>query len=131
MRISDWSSDVCSSDLHATLAVLAADLVEPVGLLEVDELTQRHGRAGARRPLGKRDRYSADRIDILPGGVRHAHDDVETPVALQQDPGFLAAERRGYGFGELLDRPSATRNSGDRTRVEQENSGTDRAQQGG
>src|SRR3546814_14483152 len=99
MRISDWSSDVCSSDLHATLAVLAADLVEPVGLLEVDELTQRHGRAGARRPLGKRDRYSADRIDILPGGVRHAHDDVETPVALEHDPGFLAAHPPGHGVG--------------------------------
>src|SRR3546814_15812417 len=108
MRISDWSSDVCSSDLHATLAVLAADLVEPVGLLEVDELTQRPGRAGARRPLGKRDRYSADRIDFLPGGVRHAPDDAETPAALEHDHGLSPAQRRRKRVGYLLDRPSHT-----------------------
>src|SRR3546814_4147505 len=29
MRISDWSSDVCSSDLHADLRILAAGELEP------------------------------------------------------------------------------------------------------
>src|SRR3546814_20016958 len=45
MRISDWSSDVCSSDLpHGLLAVI--DLVhKPVGLL-------RNQFAGARNPAG-------------------------------------------------------------------------------
>src|SRR3546814_7899368 len=41
MRISDWSSDVCSSDLHHALAAPAVEVQHPAGDRE-----QRHSEAG-------------------------------------------------------------------------------------
>src|SRR3546814_5313183 len=44
MRISDWSSDVCSSDLRRRMHRVAAEIAEEVGVLFED----RDGHAGAR-----------------------------------------------------------------------------------
>src|SRR3546814_1573424 len=63
MRISDWSSDVCSSDLHA--ADLHSFLTALIGETEIDR--------GARlRLLGRFARE--DFRDALPDGVDPVHD---------------------------------------------------------
>src|SRR3546814_4818268 len=54
MRISDWSSDVCSSDLHRSLQRIAARLLyvadeEEDGLIEVDNVAAGTGRAARMR----------------------------------------------------------------------------------
>src|SRR3546814_8032538 len=96
MRISDWSSDVCSSDLHegpriaafevhlhddAPLAILAADLVESFGQPDLRHLRERYlpAIAAFRR---KEDRKRANIVEIHARCVWNAHGDVEAPVAL-------------------------------------------------
>src|SRR3546814_19312775 len=45
MRISDWSSDVCSSDLHALVDYLVADAGRPEDAARtVEAVVARHGR---------------------------------------------------------------------------------------
>src|SRR3546814_19407074 len=42
MRISDWSSDVCSSDLNAAMGLVAREMSDPMGTefgIMVDEMT--------------------------------------------------------------------------------------------
>src|SRR3546814_8582095 len=48
MRISDWSSDVCSSDLRAHVV----DASEDVGILDDDAACLLVDRGGERRPVG-------------------------------------------------------------------------------
>src|SRR3546814_20293262 len=42
MRISDWSSDVCSSDLHLSVRVLAMTTITPKNAAEWRTWLQRH-----------------------------------------------------------------------------------------
>src|SRR3546814_8972320 len=72
MRISDWSSDVCSSDLH--LKRLGIDLPDQV---EIDEavVDRRHQRVGAGREVAREDVVSARRIgDQIVGAFGEARD---------------------------------------------------------
>src|SRR3546814_6853827 len=47
MRISDWSSDVCSSDLEHVVLAVKRDLVDDLCDLAADDLLQDLGRLGA------------------------------------------------------------------------------------
>src|SRR3546814_16177589 len=72
MRISDWSSDVCSSDLH--LKRLGIDLPDQV---EIDEavVDRRHQRVGAGREVAREDVVAARRIgDQIVGAFGEARD---------------------------------------------------------
>src|SRR3546814_9409846 len=120
MRISDWSSDVCSSDLGAQLqerfvrkhperprypkaATVAAGttairhqriLLDPHRVLELEHLHRR-----VRQVLGR----VGDRLDTIlvaataPGPADHVHDDeglVVGPSARKTDDGVAALTRR-------------------------------------
>src|SRR3546814_8384889 len=59
MRISDWSSDVCSSDLRVRLRMLVRDAGAP------DE----HVRAGPVAPVERIHRYALGYCRLAPGGI--------------------------------------------------------------
>src|SRR3546814_6551348 len=101
MRISDWSSDVCSSDLRSNccsiapggcLAELHRDLRERVGLF-----LHRFGIAAVDRGLGVGDR----RFDLT----------LERGVDLVAMLGQLAFGGVDQAFGVVLDRKSTRLNS--------------------
>src|SRR3546814_7119719 len=52
MRISDWSSDVCSSDLDQRSARWAVSLHQPIGNIGADRDTQRAEQADEQRRRG-------------------------------------------------------------------------------
>src|SRR3546814_9335697 len=62
MRISDWSSDVCSSDLLQGGAVLGA-----VAILQVDEAETGHGQEGRQRGKARALRRADLAIAAVPG----------------------------------------------------------------
>src|SRR3546814_15507231 len=73
MRISDWSSDVCSSDLHDDLFALAPVAGDPF----------EHHRAGV---------HPRDRSDMIPMGVEH-QEVATTEAAANPCPGDHPLER--------------------------------------
>src|SRR3546814_16485868 len=58
MRISDWSSDVCSSDLLAILVEAALPLAERLRIVQAQDLQVRHPQAG---PLDRREGFGQGR----------------------------------------------------------------------
>src|SRR3546814_15887050 len=64
MRISDWSSDVCSSDLDQRSARWAVSLHQPIGNIGADRDTQRAEQADAQRRRGCA-------IDVIIAKYRH------------------------------------------------------------
>src|SRR3546814_10926524 len=66
MRISDWSSDVCSSDLPVTVAVAAArpEIAAPVALDGIDDPRDRHPAAMRQKllPLSAHEQREIDRL---------------------------------------------------------------------
>src|SRR3546814_1599574 len=101
MRISDWSSDVCSSDLQAEPVGVAERLVFAIdrgdAVLEVDDRRQRgfEDDVGDARGIGLADRA---------GGVDHQFD-VQAIVAEQYAAGLAAHPLRGIGENELAALP--------------------------
>src|SRR3546814_17145208 len=79
MRISDWSSDVCSSDLHGRRTIMPLDLICPAGSLVSLKTAIDHGADAVY--MGFRDNTNAR---AFPGlnfdeaqaaeGLRYAHD---------------------------------------------------------
>src|SRR3546814_6677215 len=67
LRISDWSSDVCSSDLHA----LPAPLGQPLFGQEVGALLHRLFGLAAKAQVAQA-RAAADQLLVEPGGPDHA-----------------------------------------------------------
>src|SRR3546814_19044399 len=119
MRISDWSSDVCSSDLHlrdlllrfgdkgaritafqvhlhddAPLAILAADLVQAFGETDLRDLGERN-LPPQTAFLRKQDRNHADVVEVDASGIGAANREVEAPVGLVRK-----ADRRSGGKGK-------------------------------
>src|SRR3546814_9080443 len=125
MRISDWSSDVCSSDLgdkgaritafqvhlhdDAPLAILAADLVQAFGDTDLRDLGERN-LPPQTAFLRKQDRNHADVVEVDARGIWDANRDVEAPVAIVEQAGLANTERRRKGDCDLLDRKTVTRN---------------------
>src|SRR3546814_6548971 len=66
MRISDWSSDVCSSDLRRGLAALHVELVHLVGdvLHLIDDTTNLRTDAVDRELESEADRVVGDRFQV-------------------------------------------------------------------
>src|SRR3546814_16399240 len=105
MRISDWSSDVCSSDLHdpgyETLAHQASLAVAAVGV----EAEADHGPAVAHDVRDHRDDRTGHlaEIDIGVGDVRRDRDGllayVDDAHAPTPDVGELDPEKAGTGSG--------------------------------
>src|SRR3546814_8113787 len=102
MRISDWSSDVCSSDLHET--VISADLT--VTLAWREEIRRaKNGKAvmGPRTRTIKREKYlDGHKIDYVKGKVAF---DLEWN---SKDQTF---DRDLYAMNAFLDRKSTRLNS--------------------
>ena len=106
LRFGDEGAQVVAADigLHhdAPLAVFAADLVQAFGKAELAPV--RCSGTDARDPpspgsiTGKR----PDRVEIVARGAVEAHDDVESPVAFEDDAGFAPAERSRDGVGDVL-----------------------------
>src|SRR3546814_18045592 len=71
MRISDWSSDVCSSDLDRTVEHdLALDDLVAVGLKRLDDVAYRDRAvelAGVRRLADQRQRGAVEALGLLLG----------------------------------------------------------------
>src|SRR3546814_5844943 len=72
MRISDWSSDVCSSDLPVTVAVAAArpEIAAPVALDGIDDPRDRH-HAAMRQKLLSLSAHEQREVDRLRDEQRH------------------------------------------------------------
>src|SRR3546814_20487717 len=82
MRISDWSSDVCSSDLFAGIAALRdadrAAEVETLDFLLGDDVDHTRDRVGA---IGRR-RTVAQHLDAVDDGVRDGVEVDEVALAV-------------------------------------------------
>src|SRR3546814_20171091 len=81
MRISDWSSDVCSSDLLFEQVLVDLDLGAPFGL--GGELG--HQLVAEGRPKRLRDRSDACRLDILGAGAVDLAERDHHPAAIAGD----------------------------------------------
>src|SRR3546814_10506233 len=98
MRISDWSSDVCSSDLHGILigkgeprlALVRRDQVEP---LELEDISPSAGNLAVGNPQGSLGNGTGERRN----GV--AIEDAVPKIAEDDDIGF----GRGQGVRELVE----------------------------
>src|SRR3546814_18869964 len=55
MRISDWSSDVCSSDLHLAIRGVPFVAIDTAGLRETGDVVEREGIARARAAVATAD----------------------------------------------------------------------------
>src|SRR3546814_9945116 len=97
MRISDWSSDVCSSDLVGILAGAAGGIRDADPGEEVDGLGHGGGAPGAAMDADRLRDLVADRID----GVQARHRLLEDhgDVVATNSPKRLVVER-----GEIADR---------------------------
>src|SRR3546814_6798126 len=97
MRISDWSSDVCSSDLHGVLGRPAA-----VGGVEVDDVAQQDAaldeRLAPRQQGADGQRALADAADHLLAAGLDALGDGDLALARQQ---FHRAHRSEEHTSEL------------------------------
>src|SRR3546814_17741998 len=80
MRISDWSSDVCSSDLIGTEAARLTGAV-----LEARSEGRKAPPLGGFAPAGSRPAAAPDRFAILPPGI--PHDEPASPARFLLDWG--------------------------------------------
>src|SRR3546814_5789735 len=98
MRISDWSSDVCSSDLRDVVALRRISI--PHDVLGYDEQRQSaHAMFGRTRP-GQHEMYDCLAEFVIP--ARNPHLRAEEPVAavrLTFGAGADVAERRACQIG--------------------------------
>src|SRR3546814_14004934 len=93
MRISDWSSDVCSSDLGGALRGLAADVAgEQRGAVGIDQRQERMERA-----IGVPQRIGAERLLAFRGLMHLPVEPDITPVAVGE-------ERRKIGRASCRER---------------------------
>src|SRR3546814_8759384 len=91
MRISDWSSDVCSSDLAAD-----ADAVAEAGDRDLVTFVEQRGNGRACRVDDRhRDRIAFDRIDGQPNAERS--EQARRPAS-QRDDIAIAGDRSIVGF---------------------------------
>src|SRR3546814_5566447 len=95
MRISDWSSDVCSSDLMTGFAELAVGTDQPLALREGREAEQRGLRrmALSRRALGIERRHQRDETTLRGRYVHRARTVEDRPIALAGVVEFPSGER--------------------------------------
>src|SRR3546814_15196194 len=96
MRISDWSSDVCSSDLVGRRAVVEVLTVEAVGQLVGDRLADQLG-AGSEQRLHRRRMTRRRRVAQRPVVVAAAGDedgDVEDVLGGEAEAGQRARGAR-------------------------------------
>src|SRR3546814_5747989 len=90
MRISDWSSDVCSSDLPILCAPLGEDCSTYAARLQLD-----HRRLFAIDIAGRRDkrltlmRAPGGRQDLLDALVARFHEAGRAVTAIHDSPGFI------------------------------------------
>src|SRR3546814_3930864 len=94
MRISDWSSDVCSSDLAADVGLVErrVDLVEQAERRRVELEDREHQRHGGHRLLAAREQRNVRHA--LAGRPRHDRDaGVEQVLAGEFEVGMAAAEQ--------------------------------------
>src|SRR3546814_7021963 len=100
VRISDWSSDVCSSDLHLRHQVVTAALGHQprhraAGVTEVAEVagTGRTGRHAGRHPVDLLQILVVDAVDAQRALLHHAVGMVVFPRSVGAGPGApLAAD---------------------------------------
>src|SRR3546814_8144141 len=99
MRMSDWSSDVCSSDLRAMLETLYSTGIRRMELinLTLTDIDADRGTLMVRQGKGKKDR-------MIPIGERALawiekyRDDVRPELAVGQDDGTLFLTTLGEAF---------------------------------
>src|SRR3546814_12893100 len=89
MRISDWSSDVCSSDLKLFAVARADDLDRTV---RVEQLLQCRGEIEDCRGRG----FLDEDVALLAGGER-MEDEVDGIVERHQESGHARSEERRVG----------------------------------
>src|SRR3546814_19860610 len=86
MRISDWSSDVCSSDLNA-----AQRLACPLPAYGRFWRLLRHGRRASARDRKSFEAKSARANSLMPGRVRNSRTLTPQDVAFRHAAGFLGS----------------------------------------
>src|SRR3546814_3701793 len=97
MRISDWSSDVCSSDLKTTLArLLAAQLPPMDGTMN----------ASAKMTVGYFTQYQVEELDTDDTPLEHMVRQMKGAT-----PGAVRAQLGRFGFSGDRDRKSTRLNS--------------------
>src|SRR3546814_8423670 len=108
MRISDWSSDVCSSE--ARLELLAAVAQEPRPVLGTgdDALELRHHLAAVAH--AQREAVAAGEEGFEHVAQRRALEDQGGPAAAGAEHGAVAEATDGDHAGERRDRKSTSRN---------------------
>src|SRR3546814_14041209 len=84
MRISDWSSDVCSSDLPGVAGRCVGTLQAILGHAKHKGLLETHPTLGAKKLAGKKRtrRLSAAEIEMLGKAIAYAEAGGENPIAL-------------------------------------------------
>src|SRR3546814_8299945 len=115
MRISDWSSDVCSSDLDATEAV---DLDAVPALDVLDDAQHRTARLFIANRRGV-DQPAGSEIDIEPIATRR------TPMTVRGSPHRGLADReveRRHAIGGARQRPPGDEQGGNAFRRQQRRS---------
>src|SRR3546814_4463296 len=65
MRISDWSSDVCSSDLADLVARLGVERAQTSGIIFIDEIDKIAGREKGHGPDVSREGVQRDILPIV------------------------------------------------------------------
>src|SRR3546814_19567498 len=108
MRISDWSSDVCSSDLpgflgkHQPRQVIALGILLPVDEMLIGRDLQRI-RKNARAAVGRRAQANDQRTELDSAVVSVMRDMVQCDVNRHDVPpaslGVIARERKSVGKG--------------------------------
>src|SRR3546814_13474043 len=103
MRISDWSSDVCSSDLRAHRATSSPD----PALLQERRALRKRGALFLSGPFGERRQAHQDRVDIAAGLEPEQSPAVvyEVEFGIAPEPDQL---RLALGPGEEIGRATGT-----------------------
>src|SRR3546814_5742972 len=107
MRISDWSSDVCSSDLHLAIRGVPFVAIDTAGLRETGDVVEREGIARARAAVATAD------IVLAMAGEDGRFEPVETqaPVIRVMSRSDLSGEPAGPDSDGIQDRKSTRLNS--------------------
>src|SRR3546814_19967516 len=118
MRISDWSSDVCSSDLHVEAAAAErADNARGDGLAEAERVADGNHEVSDLQPVGIAERdvrehlrfdlqqgdvgcgVAADEPRFEPAPVLQRYEDLVSPVAPRMVGGHIKSEAERGGKG--------------------------------